>query len=206
MQAALRSPAFRVLTLPPTPTPLLAPRPSPPCPSTGQDDSIWMGSGPTWSCLALALGAAGPAGGNITAALEPTRWILSNYRDRLRSMWDLTGLSTTADWGSDDANGQPFCTSHYGFMLTDFYIVYALSGQQTNIPKGTLTFAPLYSAPYALPWAFMGSEGTLSADASGKVTFSVAFGSVSLPAGGLAVAGRAYAGAVALGAGQSVTW
>ncbi len=48
----------------------------------------------------------------------------------------------------------------------------------------------------------MGSEGTLSADAAGKVTFSVAFGSVSLPAGGLAE----YAGAVSLGAGQSVTW
>ena len=138
----------------------------------GQDDSIWMGSGPTWSCLALALGAAGPAGGNVTAALEPTRWILSNYRDRLRSMWDLTGLSTSADWGSDAANGQPFCTSHYAFMLTDYYIVYALSGQQTNIPKGALTFAPLYPAPYTLPWAFMGSEGTLSADAAGKVTLA----------------------------------
>jgi len=81
----------------------------------GQDDSIWMGSGPTWSCLSLALGAEGPSGGNVTAALEPTRWILSNYRDRLKMMWDLTGLSTTDDW--PDA-GQPFCTSHYGFMLT----------------------------------------------------------------------------------------
>ena len=79
----------------------------------GQDDSVWMGSGPTWSCLALALGAQGPAGGNVTAALEPTRWILSNYRDRLKMMWDLTGLSTTGDWGDEDANGQPFCTSHY---------------------------------------------------------------------------------------------
>lgn len=77
----------------------------------GQDDSIWMGSGPTWSCLSLALGEDGPSGGNVTAALEPTRWILSNYRDRLKSMWDLTGLSTTDDWA--DA-GQPFCTSHYG--------------------------------------------------------------------------------------------
>lgn len=78
----------------------------------GQDDAVWMGAAPTWSCLALALGAAGPAGGNVTAALEPTRWELENYRSRLNSMWDLTGLSTTGDWGDDDANGQPFCTSH----------------------------------------------------------------------------------------------
>ena len=78
----------------------------------GQDDAVWMGAAPTWSCLSLALGAAGPAGGNTTAALEPTRWELENYRSRLNSMWDLTGLSTTGDWGDDSANGQPFCTSH----------------------------------------------------------------------------------------------
>ena len=76
----------------------------------GQDDAVWMGAAPTWSCLALALGADGPAGTNVTAALEPTRRELENYRNRLRMMWDLTGLSTTDDWGSDDANGQPFCT------------------------------------------------------------------------------------------------
>ena len=82
----------------------------------GQDDAVWMGAAPTWSCLALALGAAGPAGTNVSAALEPTRWELENYRNRLRSMWDLTGLSTTGDWGADALNGAPLCTSHYGFM------------------------------------------------------------------------------------------
>jgi non-lysosomal glucosylceramidase len=172
----------------------------------GQDDSVWMGSGPTWSCLAWALGADGPAGGNITAALEPSRWILSNYRDRLRMMWDLTGLSTTADWGGDNNNGQPFCTSHYGFMLTDYYLMYALSGQLTNIPNGTLSFAPLYSAPYTVPWALMGKEGTLTVSASGTRTFALAFGTLALPAGGLSVSGVAYPGAVDLGPGQSVSW
>ena len=76
----------------------------------GQDDAVWMGAAPTWSCLALKLGAAGPAGGDVDAALEPTRRELENYRSRLRSMWDLTGLSTTGDWGDDSVNGQPFCT------------------------------------------------------------------------------------------------
>jgi hypothetical protein len=157
----------------------------------GQDDSVWMGSGPTWSCLALALGADGPSGGNVTAALEPSRWILSNYRDRLKMMWDLTGLSTTDDWGTDDNNGQPFCTSHYGFMLTDYYLIYALSGQQTNIPAGSLSFAPLYSAPYTVPFAFMGTEGVLAVSAAGVKTLTVAFGSLALPAGGLSVSGSA---------------
>ena len=172
----------------------------------GQDDSVWMGGAPTWSCLALALGAAGPAAGNITAALEPTRRELENYRTRLASMWDLTGLSTTDDWGPD-ANGQPFCTSHYGFMLTDYYILYAMSGQQLSIPAGTLTFAPLVPCPFSLPWAARGREGTLSCAPSGTYTLSLAFGAeLALPAGGLSVSGKAYAQALALQAGGTVSW
>ena len=172
----------------------------------GQDDAVWMGAAPTWSCLALQLGADGPAGGNVTAALEPTRWELENYRSRLRMMWDLTGLSTTSDWGSDDDNGQPFCTSHYGFMLTDYYLIYALSGQQLNVPAGTLSFAPLAACPLSMPFAAMGREGTISCDASNKFTLALAFGSLELPAGGLSANGRAYAQAVSLVGGQSVSW
>ena len=91
-------------------------------------------------------------------------------------------------------------------MLTDYYLIYALSGQQTNIPAGKLSFSPLYAPPYTLPWAFMGTEGTLAVSAAGVRTLSVAFGSLTLPAGGLTVAGDAYPQAVNLGAGQSVTW
>jgi non-lysosomal glucosylceramidase len=172
----------------------------------GQDDAVWMGAAPTWSCLMLALGAADPATLNITDALEPTRWELENYRTRLSSMWDLTGLSTTGDWGDDSSNGQPFCTSHYGFMLTDYYLPYTLSGQQTNLPSGTLSFAPLYSCPMNLPFGLVGGEGTVSCEASGTYTLSLAFGTLTLPAGGLSVNGKAYAGAVTLFGGQSVTW
>ena len=71
----------------------------------GQDDAVWMGAAPTWSCLMLAIGGTDLETLNVTAALEPTRWELENYRSRLISMWDLTGLSTTGDWGSDSSNG-----------------------------------------------------------------------------------------------------
>eukprot|EP01116_Phalansterium_solitarium_P010681 TRINITY_DN2576_c0_g2_i1.p1 TRINITY_DN2576_c0_g2~~TRINITY_DN2576_c0_g2_i1.p1 ORF type:complete len:1038 (+),score=373.87 TRINITY_DN2576_c0_g2_i1:144-3257(+) len=174
--------------------------------SDGQDDAIWMGGAPDWSNIALALGARGPAGGNVTLALEPTRWELENYRSRLNSMWDLTGISTTGDWGSDALNGQPFCTSHYGFMLTDYYLIYALSGQQTNLPNGTLSFAPLYPCPMNLPALLMGVEGTISCDAAGKHTLAIAFGTLALPAGGLSVDSKAYPNPVVLSAGQSVSW
>ena len=90
--------------------------------------------------------------------------------------------------------------------MTDYYLPYALSGQQTDLPSGTLSFAPLLPCPMALPVGLMGVEGTLSCDAAGAWTLGVAFGALALPAGGLSAAGRAYAGAVSLGAGQSVTW
>jgi len=89
---------------------------------------------------------------------------------------------------------------------TDYYIPYALSGQQTDLPAGTLSFAPLYACPLALPFGIAGGEGTLSCDAGGQWTLALAFGNLTLPAGGLSAGGRAYAGAVALGKGGSVSW
>ena len=91
-------------------------------------------------------------------------------------------------------------------MLTDYYLVYALSGQQLNLPAGTLSFAPLFACPTSLPFGLIGGEGTISCDAAGAWTLSLAFGNLTLPPGGLSAGGRAYAGAVALGKGGSVTW
>lgn len=172
----------------------------------GQDDAVWMGAAPTWSSLSLQLGTNGPSGTNITDALWPTQRELANYRTRLNSMWDLTGLSTTDDWGSDNANGQPFCTSHYGFMLTDYYLIYMLNGQQTNLPNGTLTFTPLYSCPFNLPWAMVGREGNIVCDTNGQYTFSIAFGTLQLPANGLSINSKPYPQAINLSNGQSVSW
>jgi hypothetical protein len=84
--------------------------------------------------------------------------------------------------------------------------VYALSGQQTDLPAGTLSFAPLYACPASLPFGIAGGEGTISCDARGVYTLSLAFGALVLPAGGLSAAGRTFAGAVNLTRGQSVSW
>lgn len=97
-------------------------------------------------------------------------------------------------------------TSHYGFHVTQLYVVFALSGQQTNLPAGQLSFAPVVPAPYMLPVLLYGTTGTLSRTSSGTITLSLAFGSLTLPAGGLSVSGSTYASAVALSAGQSVSW
>ena len=96
--------------------------------------------------------------------------------------------------------------AHYGFEMVDFYIITALSGQQTNMPNGSLSFAPRLPCPMQLPMNAAALTGTIACDAAGTWTLAVAFGSLQLPAGGLSAGGRAYAGAVDLGPGGSVSW
>ena len=177
-----------------------------------QDDAVWEGAAPDWAAVALALRAADAAlFPNVTAVLEPMRLQSENWRSRLNTLWDIAGLTSTdtSEYGDENTLGQPLCTSHYGFALTSYYLVYALSGQQTNIPAGSLTFAPVYACPFALPAMLYNVEGSIACDlAAGSPTYTLrlAFGSLTLPAGGLAVNGVAYTGAVALGAGDSVSW
>ena len=91
-------------------------------------------------------------------------------------------------------------------MLTDYYLLYSLSGQQIDMPAGTLSFEPLYNCPFSMPFVALGREGTLSCDAAGTYSLSLAFGSLQLPAGGLRVNGHVYAHGVSLSSGQSVSW
>jgi hypothetical protein len=86
------------------------------------------------------------------------------------------------------------------------YLVPVLSGQMTNIPNGTLSFAPVYPCPFSLPATLAGTEGTVSCDAAGTYTLALAFGHIELPAGGLSVNGKAYPSPVELGPGESVSW
>ena len=135
---------------------------------------MWMGGAPDWSAIAVALGAGpggiGPGAGNVTAALEPSRRQLENWRSRLNDLWNIAGgwgegeaavqqqlllcvstavlaaagLSTTdsLDWGTqENVLGQPLCTSHYGFALTDYYLVYALAGQARAAARRLLLHA-----------------------------------------------------------------
>ncbi len=97
-------------------------------------------------------------------------------------------------------------TSHYGFLLPNYHIFYALSGQQTNIAAGSLTFNPAFTCPYTLPLLLAGTTGTLTCTAAAQYTVAIAFGSLTLPAGGLVVSGSVYPAPVSLTAGQSISW
>jgi non-lysosomal glucosylceramidase len=180
----------------------------PPGGQTPNDDANWQQAGPDWSALALALipEGASPAGVNLTAALEPARMSLENWRERVRSLWNICGITSTDTPANEALQGMPTVTSHYGFQLVSYWILPILAGQVVNLPAGSLTFTPALSCPLNLPMLLAGTTGTISCDAGGVFTVSVAFGSLTLPPGGLVANGRAYPSAVDLGAGESVTW
>ena len=178
------------------------------------EDSVWMNGPPTYSYLSLAALAAGAAGSGgvilnasaLAAALEPMRRMVANYRDRLGDLWNLRALTHSETEGNSLEHGGPREQGHYAFMLTDLHLLPLLSGQRARLHEGTLAFAPVFAPPYSLPVLLLGTEGTLEADAAGRLTLRVAFGALQLPAGGLSVGGRAFAGAVDLGPGDSVSW
>jgi len=170
-----------------------------------QDDVIWMGAAPDWSYLQIALNA-GTGALDLVSALAPLEMELVNYRDRLRDMWNIVGIISPSDWGVDEtAHGAPYVTSHYGFVMPDYFMLPLFSGQQTNFPRGTLSFSPVYPCPFNLPLLIANCTGIVSCTNNAYTVF-ISFGSLSLPAGGLSVNGRAYPKAVSLEAGGSVTW
>ena len=176
----------------------------PPGGQVPDDDTTWQQGGPDWSTLAIGLNMTG---GNLTAALEPSQRSLENWRSRLHDLWNLAGLTSTDSPANEADRGMPYVTSHYGYLLVDYFTLPALSGQVTDVAHGKLTFAPVVACPFNLPALLAGVTGTVSCDAiSGKFTLALAFGQLTLPAGGLAVNGRAYPEALTLTAGNSVTW
>jgi hypothetical protein len=51
----------------------------------------------------------------------------------INDQWNTAGIA------SDE--GQPYITSHYGFHMVEWHLILALSGQQADLPKGTLSFS-----------------------------------------------------------------
>jgi len=167
----------------------------------GQDDVLWLGAAPDWSYLQIAT-----ENSELNSALLPTENQLVNLRDRLRDLWNIVGIMSAGDWGPEDRlHGMPYVTSHYGFVMTDYYLLTVFSGQETNIPGGSLKFNPVYPCPFNLPWMMVNVTGVVACQ-NGVYKVSVVYGKLSLPGNGLVVNGKAYPEGVSLVAGQSVTW
>ena len=122
----------------------------------------------------------------------------------------LCVCSPASGYGID---GQPWCTSHYGFHIVAWHIVYALTGQVWDGVAGVLTFAPAVAAPFELPALVPGAAGLLTAsvssDASASTTYTLMVTVGTLHLTRLAVAGAAYpigASGITLSSGQKVEW
>jgi hypothetical protein len=140
-----------------------------------------------------------------------------NFRTRLHDQWNLRALTHSQTEGTELEHGQPREQGHYGFMLTDLYLLPLLSGQNVDMSKGKLSLAPKFQAPYTVPVLISMCEAQLSAIPSSttagktapsgeKYTLLVGFGSLTLPVNGLTVSDCTYPHPVQLAAGQSVTW
>merc|ERR1711988_548660 len=105
-----------------------------------------------------------------------------NFRSRLRDQWNLRALTHTDGSMPNPETmrsielGAPREQAHYGFMLTDLFLLPLLSGQVVDMASTgvQLQFEPMYPAPYTMPMLISNCEGTISATVDGQFTLRVA--------------------------------
>ena len=101
---------------------------------------------PNWAALSMHLGQ------DIPTAMSVARKTLNRWRHDVHDLWNVAGVSGGLGYG---AEGQPYITSHYGYFMSSWHLVLALSGQQADLPR-FLTFVPpgpdtIWSYPVLLP-------------------------------------------------------
>ncbi len=69
----------------------------------------------------------------------------------VNDLWNIAGVSGGVGYG---VGGQPWITSHYGYFMSSWHLIFALSGQQANLPAGTLSFNPADSSLRTKPWSY----------------------------------------------------
>ena len=113
-----------------------------------QEDSIWMNGPPTISYIQLQVSLSLSLSLSLSSyiqlqmgkksfedAIEPFYRMSENFRSRLRDQWNLRALTHTdgsvapAETSRPLELGAPREQGHYGFMLTDLFLLPLLSGQ-----------------------------------------------------------------------------
>ena len=106
------------------------------------------------------------------------------WRSHLNDMWNVAGILT----GNMYADSLPYITSHYGYFMSSWHLVMALSGQKANMTEMSISFEPKVDHPsYVLPVILPGVWGYLQTDLvefAGVTrtyhTLALTFGSVEL--------------------------
>eukprot|EP01121_Diplochlamys_sp_Union-15-3_P001413 TRINITY_DN11225_c0_g1_i1.p1 TRINITY_DN11225_c0_g1~~TRINITY_DN11225_c0_g1_i1.p1 ORF type:complete len:429 (-),score=64.03 TRINITY_DN11225_c0_g1_i1:2-1288(-) len=159
-----------------------------------QDNSIWMGGSPNWASLNIHLGM------EVSQAMIQPEKALDRWRSQLNDQWNIHGLMGGIGYGID---GQPWCTSHYGFHMVLWHLPFAVSGQLYSAPAGTLSFSPKIPAPYKLPLLLPNVVGYLSRQGN---TYSITVNKGHLVLNSCIVDGSKYPGTVNLSDGQTISW
>ena len=171
-----------------------------PYPGPAQDNAVWMMANPNWASLALWRGVA------AADALQVAQTALGRWREApLNDLWNVAGVVGGLGYG---AEGMPYITSHYGYYMSAWHLVFALSGQAFDAPSGSLAFAPKLPPPFSLPVLTPKTVASIAATADGRFTLrvragkplrlsAVRVGEVAAPAGVVPAV---------LGPGESITW
>jgi len=167
------------------------------------DHTIWLMAPADHATLLIWLGS------NYSSALSVPFKLYSHLLSVLNDQWNTPGVLHGASSKdspmtikekriTDDValDGQPYITSHYGYYMTIWHTVLAISGQAANIPEGSLTFNPVLPPGYRLPVLLPGVLGVLESvvDARGSSLFSLYLTVGSLQLSHLAVGGSVYPG------------
>ncbi len=90
---------------------------------------------------------------------------IEHWRSVVHDQWNVVGIMGGLGYGLD---GMPYITSHYGYYMSSWHIIMALSGQKANMTKHSLTFEPKLHPPFILPVILPGVWGYLQASIAGK--------------------------------------
>ena len=94
-------------------------------------------------------------------ALEVAKKPFEQWRSVLHEQWNVAGILGGVNYGAD---GMPFITSHYGYYMSSWHIILALSGQDVDVNEKRVAFTPKLKPPFKLPvmlpsvWGFIQSD------------------------------------------------
>ena len=121
--------------------------------TTASDLQVWEMATYDTVTLQLHRGASWPG------ALQLAEGTGTSYAQRLHDQWNVAGIK--------DTQGYPTITSHYGYHMVSWHLLFAASGQAARLdhPHGPrLSFAPKPTCAgtgFALPVLLPGCAGTL---------------------------------------------
>jgi len=119
------------------------------------DNALWLMGNPDWATLSLR------RGGDVEYAMQIMAKTLRWWREGLKDMWNVVAVGGGVGNAAQPA-GSPQANSHYGYHMTMWHTLGALTGQFYDAPAGTLSFVPRTAPPYTLPVLLPGSILTLS--------------------------------------------